>query len=296
MTPNSQSHDDWTIHSINIHGVFFERWCQKVISDTNGWSVKSTNYPVEFPPPNGPIRGKESSLDIRVEKDFPDFRATFLIECKKNNPEFVNWIFFPKQLTTTKDSFVISEIKNKPRTSPKTGWEVDSSMLPLENGFTLADEARKTRGDYSQKDDRSKTKTSNAAIQNAAYQIALAKQAIVFEDLGLSRKLGTAPTPPQMPWKKQWYFPLIVTSAHLFVCEFDAKDVNPLTGEIPYGKPTIEEVSQIVYEYSIPRHLQGSPKDIVAASNANLLDMFTKMHILVEHSGQFQKFLQDFSF
>lgn len=30
--PPSTDHE-WIIHSINIHGVFFERWCQKTISE-----------------------------------------------------------------------------------------------------------------------------------------------------------------------------------------------------------------------------------------------------------------------
>jgi hypothetical protein len=28
------SDDEWAIHSINIHGVFFERWCQHAIAET----------------------------------------------------------------------------------------------------------------------------------------------------------------------------------------------------------------------------------------------------------------------
>src|SRR4051794_19913157 len=96
--PRSQpaTEDEWIIHSINIHGVFFERWCQKKISATFPWRVKSTNYPVEYPPPNGPLRGKESALDIRAEIQLGDLLLTLTIECKKNNPDFVKWIFFLK--------------------------------------------------------------------------------------------------------------------------------------------------------------------------------------------------------
>ncbi len=38
------SDEEWTIHSLNIHGTFFERWCQRVIAETPPWQVKSTNY------------------------------------------------------------------------------------------------------------------------------------------------------------------------------------------------------------------------------------------------------------
>ena len=36
--PQSYNHRNWTIYSINIHGIFFERWCREAISDTKGWS------------------------------------------------------------------------------------------------------------------------------------------------------------------------------------------------------------------------------------------------------------------
>ena len=56
--------------------------------------------PVEFPPPQQ-SRGKESNLDIKAElhldgRDGYKNILTLLIECKKNNPGFIKWLFFPK--------------------------------------------------------------------------------------------------------------------------------------------------------------------------------------------------------
>ena len=61
-TPSTEQ--EWIIHSINIHGVFFERSCQEIIAKNGLWKVKAVNFPVEYPPPSGPLRGKESALDI----------------------------------------------------------------------------------------------------------------------------------------------------------------------------------------------------------------------------------------
>ena len=79
-----QTQHDWTVHSINIHRVFFERWCQQAVADAKGWTLDAVNYPVEFPPPSGPLRGKESALDIRASRGQSDDRLCLLIECKKN--------------------------------------------------------------------------------------------------------------------------------------------------------------------------------------------------------------------
>ena len=142
MSDNPQSNHDWTIHSINIHGVFFERWCQRVVSEAPGWSLDSTNYPVEFPPPNGPIRGKESTLDIRASRRDADLAMVLLIECKKNNPEFVNWIFFRK-VCLPRDSFNISQVENTPREPPAVGWETTSSI----RGITASRCGRRSRNE-----------------------------------------------------------------------------------------------------------------------------------------------------
>ncbi len=84
-----------TITALNIHGNFFERWCRSMVARTRGWRVRTTNYPVEFPPPSGPVRGHESNLDIRAEHAEGTNVLTLAVECKKHNPEFVDWIFFP---------------------------------------------------------------------------------------------------------------------------------------------------------------------------------------------------------
>jgi hypothetical protein len=105
-----KTQDDWTIHAINIHGFFFERWCQQAILDAEGWALKTTNYPVEYPPAYEHTRSQESTLDIRAEKDFGDNRITLLIECKKNNPEFINWVFFSKYPYPAHNSFVVSRL------------------------------------------------------------------------------------------------------------------------------------------------------------------------------------------
>src|SRR5690349_10497478 len=139
--------DEWIIHSINIHGVFFERWCQKKISDTPPWLVKSTNYPVEFPPPNGPLRGKESALDIRAEVRQGDLLFTLVIECKKNNPDFVKWVFFPKS-SQPSYRIPVAQISQSPSEGESSGDRFASMRGPVLTTTILTDEARETRGDY----------------------------------------------------------------------------------------------------------------------------------------------------
>ncbi|HEX9430695.1 MAG TPA: hypothetical protein VF944_09985, partial [Candidatus Bathyarchaeia archaeon] len=287
------SDHDWTVHSINIHGVFFERWCQKVVAETPGWSLDSTNYPVEFPSPNGPLRGKESTLDIRASRMAgPDQRLCLLIECKKNNPEFVNWVFFHR-FRTPRDAFHASQVENKPLESPATGWVTSSVVRNIGvPGDVVADEAREAKGDYSHLKSGDKTKTSNRAIQDAAYQVALATQAIIEEDSSISRRLGMRTGATAPPWRIKAYIPAIVTTAKLFVCDFDPANVDPITGEVPFDKATMSEVSSVVFEYTLPRHLQFGPADMSRSYGEGLVDLFTRMHLFVIQSQHFAEILK----
>lgn len=108
MPVTLQTEHDWTVHSINIHGLFFERWCQQAVAEAEGRTLDAANYPVEFPPPNGPWRGRESALDIRASRGESDNRLCLLIECKKSNQEFVHWVFFPKPKERATLGFIVS--------------------------------------------------------------------------------------------------------------------------------------------------------------------------------------------
>jgi len=293
ITPQTQH--DWTVHSINIHGIFFERWCQHIVAEADGWNLDAVNYPVEFPPPNGPWRGKESTLDIRASRNVGDHRICLLIECKKNNPEFVDWIFFQKPSQRSGKEFIVSEVGNALRDPPAQGWNTASVIRHLTSTFPVADEAREPRATYLDwKNSGSKTKTSNSAIQDASYQVSLAKQAVVKEDGDISERLGRSSTSAQPPWHKKLYFPTIVTTASLFVCEFDPKEVDPGTGEIAPGAATVTPRDTVVFEYPLPRHLQFSPGDIGASYKEGIVDLFTRLHIMVVQSRYFPTFLRTF--
>jgi hypothetical protein len=295
MTTTPQTQTEWTVHSINIHGIFFERWCQQTVVDAEGWTLDSANYPVEFPPPNGPWRGQESTLDVRASRIVGDIQLCLFIECKKNNPDFVDWVFFNKPAYRSVKKFIVSQLEVTPSNSPAHTWGASLGMRTFDTGFTVADEARETRGNYLElKNSGSKTKTSNAAIQDAAYQVALATQAIAQEDHSVFRQMGRGSSAESLWWRKKVYFPTIVTTAKLFVCDFDPKDVDPTLGEIAFPKASIQESSVVVFEYALPRSLQFGPRDAAGSYKEGRIDLFTRLHIMVVHSEYLPTFLQTF--
>ena len=286
--------DDWTIHALNIHGVFFERRCAASVAETAKWKVLATNYPVEYPPPNGPWRGKESNLDIWARNDANEsFVIDTLIECKKANPEFVNWVFFPRSDSVPTAKFSFANATNAPNPNGVGPW---TSELQLRNGTTTVDpasDAREVRGNYLKHQGGNKTKTSNAAIQEAAYQVALACRAVVSEESSLLDRARGSPEHPAPPWTGKAYIPIIATTAQLLRMDFSPKATDLASGEIAFADAKLTPVQSIVYEYALPKHLQYSPAKPLEILKTGDTDTFSRMHIFVVRAEGLSSFLHN---
>jgi hypothetical protein len=280
---------DWTIHSINIHGVFFERWCQSILEARKRWNRILSNYPVAY---TSKHLVKESALDIRAYTQVNAIRTTLLIECKKNNPDFIEWVFFsPNQKQNTNITF--SALHNVP-TDTNT-WNTSPILQGFYFDIPRVDEARETRGQYQSigNDKRDKTKTSNGAISEAAYQIALATQAIHLEEAKFSQNESVAGKAWHMPWGLQVFLPTIVTSARLFICEFDPSEVDPASGEVPYEKAKLNEQPYLIYQYTLPYHLQNISERMADSLTLKDIETYLRMNVFVVHSKEFDTFLTD---
>ena len=292
MATIASTQDEWTIHALNVHGVFFERRCVTLVGDTAGWKVLATNYPVEYPPSNGPLRGKESALDIWARRNSdPSLVVDALVECKKANPEFVNWVFFPKPDFPTPSRFSFTRADNKSSEAGAGSWSTQVSLRDGTATISMASDAREVRGDYSKYQGGNKTKTSNAAIQEAAYQVALATRAIVHEELSLLGKACKSADHPTPPWMSKAYVPLIVTTAKLFRVDFQSHATKLDSGEIDLHDATFVPVRSILYEYALPKHLQFSPAEPLQILKSGNSDAFSRMHIFVVHAEAVSAFL-----
>ena len=158
------------------------------------------------------------------------------------------------------------------------------------------DEARETRGSYLEYKRAGKkldllTKTANNAINEACQQVALATQTIINDESVQSTILSQQSPPLPLPYNRQIFLPVIVTTAKLFHCSFNAADVNVATGEIPYDKVSITEHPYLLYEYPLARFLQHAPKDVASVLAINGWDRFIRLDILVINSSAFSDIL-----
>jgi hypothetical protein len=157
--------------------------------------------------------------------------------------------------------------------------------------WDITSDSWETRGKYKDYKKGKKTKTSNSAITKAAHQVALATKAVFNEEIENSKTLSNSGK-DKMPYNHQIFIPIIVTTANLFTCEFEVKNINKKTGEIPFSLASLKKQKYLLYEYPLPAHFKSTPLDIVGVIKSGDRDFGTRMDILVVNSSHLSEFLE----
>ena len=283
--------EEFTIQALTIQGAIFERKCQDVVRQADNWTLRNTNYPVEH-------QGKASNLDLWAEKTAAAARLSFPIECKKNNSEFIDWVFFP-QSAHTASALYVQGIKVQAQPGRTGNWAIQPLRLRMQYDLVVCDEARETKGNYLLiKNRQDRTKTSNTAITEAATQIAIAAQSILQQENRTLQKLSSAILSGQSgemtPYASFLCFPTIVTTANLYTCEFQEADVDLATGEIPFNKAKLLKHPYLLFNYALPVALQSSPviTEITYENYWNAARNAACMPIFVVQGNAFPTFLE----
>ncbi|HXQ29780.1 MAG TPA: hypothetical protein VN848_10970, partial [Gemmatimonadales bacterium] len=251
MTTPRDPHQ-WTVHVLNIQGSIFEKWVEHIVSAApDPWKVVAAQYSVEYPPPNGPIRGHESCLDVWTELRLGKAWISLAIEAKKDDPRFVDWVFFVASKGRLNPCVTCIDARNSSQGRPAS---VTGKVLVFPSTI-VADACREVRGTWDSKDTREFTKTSSKAISDAAHQVAIGVQALIQEQVTVwgdhAVRQGKSP-----PWEWNTFLPVIVTTANLKVLTFDPGDVDAKSGTLDSAQTRLLDVKWLVYLYPIPRHLQ----------------------------------------
>jgi hypothetical protein len=282
------------VQAINIHGAFLESWCRNVEGRVQGWSLAYYNYPVEWPEFNGYVRGQESSLDLRADSQQDLSRVSLLIECKRANPELTDWVFFRKRGVYEATPSLVYQLDFSVDAAGRV--TVREALL---RGFpwksVVAEDGRETRGNYLEhKAKGDKTRTSSSAIHDAARQVSLAYRSITQEETRTAPRQINEASLPHYP-RRHIFVPVIVTTARLFVCEFDPNDVDPMSGELPLDKATLSEVTHLRYEYALPPALQWPADPAAQKDNPDWREASIRQWIAIINAAHFEQFLQHYA-
>jgi hypothetical protein len=288
--PMPRNDDEHTIHALNIQGTFFERKCQNVVHQAKAWEIQDTNYPVYY-------GGAKSNLDIWALRGKNMYQHLVLpIECKKNNPDFINWIFF-RQPSHRPDFSHMQMIGVQRQSNGSNTREVSRKLQRFHHDLSIADEARETKGDYQKIKLQDRTRTSNAAITDAATQVAIATQALMQQELNILEESSRLADNGlyRRSYSQLFIFPTIVTTAMLFLCEFQDEDVDLSTGVIAYDKPKLVPCPYLIFDYPVPPALQLVPSALHMDYTRDTLKQLARMPMFIVHSEAFPTFLERFS-
>ncbi len=291
--PQSETNEQYALRALMIQGAVLERGCQHVVRNTKGWKIQETNYPVEH-------NGEASNLDIWAESKntTTNAYAEVPIECKKNNSEFIDWIFFPQPAHRPQYSLMRMIHIQISSTAATKSWRASPRLWQLDHNLAIADEARETKGNYQKiVQKRDWTKTSNAAITDAARQISIATQALieqemkVLEELRASNQSQNSSAYAYAPYSRLFFFPTIVTTANLFTCQFQDTDVDLGTGEIPIEKAKLVSCPYLMFDYPVPSILQESPRRLGLAVTRETLGQVARLPVFIVQGTNLPAFL-----
>ncbi len=279
--------DEYTILALTIHGTFFERKCQNAVHQAKEWKIQETNYPVTY-------GGANSNLDIWAQRGENTYQHLVLpIECKKNNPDFINWIFF-RQPSHRPEFSHMQMIGIQRQSDGSYTEELYHKLKRFHHDLRIADEGRETKGDYQKIKLQDRTRTSNAAITDAATQITIATQALMQQELSVLEESSRQSDNRlyRRTYTQLFIFPTIVTTAKLFLCEFQDEDVDLATGVIAPDKAKLVPCPYLIFDYPVPPALQLVPSALRMDYTRDTLKQLARMPVFIVQSEAFPTFLE----
>jgi len=296
-----RTEEEWRTHVLNIHGTPFEQICEYHLRHAPDWTFRSSRYPVEFPPSYSPqvSQTKNSELDLWGNCFSPGLKTELLVECKKNNPEYTDWVFFPAINPAPPFPSLRGVKYGPPQTDQRYPWVANSYILSLVPpiNIPITGDGREIKSDYQSRSEKNQnngkqlTKTSNAAITEAAYQIALATQALLHQERRNQEALAAGKSYPMPPYSNV-FLPLIVTTANLWTCHFPEEKVDLATGVVPISEAQYQQHSCLFYTYALPPILQFHPAEHQSIYRTDAQwEELARFSILVVQSAAFPELL-----
>jgi hypothetical protein len=189
--------EDKLRNTLNSSGFPFQIAVESAIANCSGWKVSRREYPWR-----NNDTGQSGFIDIIAEKNY----ATLIIECKRVRD--AEWIFLcsPKNMYRSHARFWVNRVGGR---EEAVGW-YDGQLEPLspEADFcaVMGQDHRKP------------------LLENIASELISSTEAFALEAFPFFKEIPMC------------YFPLIITTAELYVCKVDLSDIEVESGEIKNPK------------------------------------------------------------
>ena len=204
--------DDKLKNNLNSSGFPFQIAVESVISNTSGWKVSRHEYPW-----HNNDTGQNGFIDIIAEKN----SVTLVIECKRVRD--AEWIFLcsPGNINRSHARFWVNKVGGR---DEAVGWydgQVEPSCPEAEFCAVMGQDHRKP------------------LLENLASELISATEAFAVEELPFFKGIPMS----------MCYFPVIITTAELYICKYDPSNIEIASGEIK--NPKFEPVPFVRFRKSL---------------------------------------------
>jgi hypothetical protein len=277
------------LNALNEQGYLFRESCEHALKNSEkdtGWEVKTSEYPVT-------LEGQDTRVDIVLRSKIsssPELYA--LIECKRADPTYIYWVFGSPGLPRGDALCSALGVECREYRSDQQPYQVNRPLLQLHFEVVTYDainwlEARRgSRG-------RSSTPQN---IENAFGQVLRGVGGFAQEQIDQHRKSHAL--------FKIFFIPVVVTTASLYVANYELSNIDLCTGKIsqdkvlfgPQGQPP-EEKRWVLVHYgsgenvapkSIPDNYHGVDpaelqkhkiRSIFVVNSQSLVSFFSKLRL-----------------
>lgn len=227
---------------------------------------------------------KETSIDVVGFRTIAGGDFYLCIEAKKLDPRYVDWVFFKQEIKPNIMNLILHSFESKAIvrlfTTVPTDKFVNKTYYEIRSGndwnptkhevadFAVALYDSQIRAEY--------FKSEKTIIDQSARQIIEGTYGFILDKMIENIKRGEE-TIAQAG--NEIFIPIIVTNAKLHVCDFDPKDIDPISGHVQ-KEPLSREVDSVIYECATPKTVQFSDP---FSSNLSLEQrkILKKWHVLI---------------
>jgi len=224
---------------------------------------------------------KETSIDVIAGKTVNQYCFNLCIESKKLDPRFSDWVFFQqleykqgfhyfrRSYFANGEPILLStpELGSQKETFLTVNKAIADFKYPICD-FVLSLKNKEIERDY-YKSDKTKVDESARQIMEGTYGFMIER--ILHHILQNEPILGRSDT--------DYFIPIVVTNANLFMCDFDKDSIDSSSGHLK-KEPVYTPVDGIIYECPVPKTVQF-PDPIEANTTSVENNLIRKWHVLI---------------
>ena len=290
----------------NKTGIPFQYWCLSVLRKVSNYQG-IPEFSFTHPPSSGAQLGRTASIDIVALKTPPSFSRVFFsglvlfsIECKRANPKIKNWVFSkdPSKENTVLPTYFLKRIKEigaiksfehiiaRNGVFPGLGYRSQEDLDCCLHGIELNESLTNIN------------RNQNETIYKSLLQANHALNALFCKFQYPFPRIEDLCFPNEKKVNKILFLPIVVTTADLFIADYDPEKVDLKTGEI--DKKDIKfngPKNWVTYEFPLPDYLKhsGEMNYLPSQEGTEILIDTERITTFIVNSGHWKEFLEKFN-